>query len=89
MGSGAATAPHAPHLRPLTAPPPPPPDWLVDRRHCGLRWQAQVSAVRQKIEAALRDMPEHEEIARLLAGAGEQNLPPPTPNPPRASVQPP
>lgn len=48
-----------------------------------------MSAVRQKIEAALRDMPEHEEIARLLAGAGEQNLPPPTPNPPRASVQPP
>uniref|UniRef100_G3URT4 CDK5 regulatory subunit associated protein 3 n=1 Tax=Meleagris gallopavo TaxID=9103 RepID=G3URT4_MELGA len=44
-------------------------DWLVDRRHCGLRWQAQVSAVRQKIEAALRDMPEHEEIAQLLAGA--------------------
>ncbi|XP_065606088.1 CDK5 regulatory subunit-associated protein 3 [Cyrtonyx montezumae] len=44
-------------------------DWLVDRRHCSLRWQAQVSAVRQKIEAALRDMPEHEEIAQLLAGA--------------------
>uniref|UniRef100_A0A803YDK7 CDK5 regulatory subunit associated protein 3 n=1 Tax=Meleagris gallopavo TaxID=9103 RepID=A0A803YDK7_MELGA len=66
-------------------PPTPPPDWLVDRRHCGLRWQAQVSAVRQKIEAALRDMPEHEEIAQLLAGAGERNLNDPSPLP-RASV---
>nr|XP_047906779.1 CDK5 regulatory subunit-associated protein 3 [Anser cygnoides] len=43
-------------------------DWLLDRRHCGRRWQAQARAVRQRMEAALRDMPEHPEIRRLLAG---------------------
>ncbi|XP_035170459.1 CDK5 regulatory subunit-associated protein 3 isoform X2 [Oxyura jamaicensis] len=43
-------------------------DWLLDRRHCGRRWQAQARAVRQRMEAALRDMPEHPEIRQLLAG---------------------
>ncbi|NXK56860.1 CK5P3 protein, partial [Chauna torquata] len=33
------------------------------------KWQGQVLAVRQKIDAAIRDMPEHEEIKQLLAGA--------------------
>ncbi|NXX22737.1 CK5P3 protein, partial [Podargus strigoides] len=44
-------------------------DWLVDRRHCTLKWQSQVLAVRQKVNAALQDMPENEEIKQLLAGA--------------------
>uniref|UniRef100_A0A8D0F1M1 CDK5 regulatory subunit associated protein 3 n=1 Tax=Strix occidentalis caurina TaxID=311401 RepID=A0A8D0F1M1_STROC len=44
-------------------------DWLVDRRHCNLKWQSQVLAVREKINAAIRDMPENEEIKQLLAGA--------------------
>ncbi|XP_075299571.1 CDK5 regulatory subunit-associated protein 3 isoform X2 [Opisthocomus hoazin] len=44
-------------------------DWLVDRRHCSLKWQSRVLAVREKIEAAMRDMPENEEIKQLLAGA--------------------
>ncbi|NXD86137.1 CK5P3 protein, partial [Halcyon senegalensis] len=44
-------------------------DWLVDRRHCNLKWQSQVLAIRQKITAAIQDMPENEEIKQLLAGA--------------------
>ncbi|KAK4808776.1 hypothetical protein QYF61_027261 [Mycteria americana] len=45
------------------------PDWLVDRRHCNLKWQSQVLAIREKINAAIGDMPENEEIKQLLAGA--------------------
>ncbi|NWW88182.1 CK5P3 protein, partial [Rhynochetos jubatus] len=44
-------------------------DWLVDRRHCNLTWQTQAQAIRAKIEAAVRDMPENEETKQLLAGA--------------------
>ncbi|XP_066061298.1 CDK5 regulatory subunit-associated protein 3 [Chamaea fasciata] len=44
-------------------------DWLQDRRHCGRRWQAQVQRVRERIQAALRDMPEHPEITELLRGS--------------------
>ncbi|NXN95368.1 CK5P3 protein, partial [Rhinopomastus cyanomelas] len=44
-------------------------DWLVDRRHCNLKWQNQVLAIREKIEAALQDMPESQEIRQLLEGA--------------------
>ncbi|KAM6190017.1 LOW QUALITY PROTEIN: CDK5 regulatory subunit-associated protein 3 [Sarcoramphus papa] len=44
-------------------------DWLVDRRHCNLKWQNQVLAIREKINAAIQDMPENEEIKQLLAGA--------------------
>ncbi|NXG45945.1 CK5P3 protein, partial [Psilopogon haemacephalus] len=44
-------------------------DWLVDRRHCNLKWQSQVLAIREKINVAIQDMPENEEIKQLLAGA--------------------
>uniref|UniRef100_A0A8C3KEE7 CDK5 regulatory subunit associated protein 3 n=1 Tax=Calidris pygmaea TaxID=425635 RepID=A0A8C3KEE7_9CHAR len=44
-------------------------DWLVDRRHCNLKWQSQVLTIREKINAAIQDMPENEEIKQLLAGA--------------------
>ncbi|XP_054851483.1 CDK5 regulatory subunit-associated protein 3 isoform X2 [Eublepharis macularius] len=44
-------------------------DWLVDRRHCSLKWQGQVRTVREKIAMAIQDMPENEEIRRLLAGS--------------------
>uniref|UniRef100_A0A8B9R856 CDK5 regulatory subunit associated protein 3 n=1 Tax=Anas platyrhynchos TaxID=8839 RepID=A0A8B9R856_ANAPL len=50
------------------------PHWLLDRRHCGRRWQAQARLVRQRMEAALRDMPEHPEIRQLLAAARPGNL---------------
>ncbi|XP_006889412.1 PREDICTED: CDK5 regulatory subunit-associated protein 3 [Elephantulus edwardii] len=44
-------------------------DWLVDRRHCNLKWQSLVLTIREKINAAIQDMPENEEIAQLLSGS--------------------
>uniref|UniRef100_A0A2R9A3K9 CDK5 regulatory subunit associated protein 3 n=3 Tax=Pan paniscus TaxID=9597 RepID=A0A2R9A3K9_PANPA len=44
-------------------------DWLVDRRHCSLKWQSLVLTIREKINAAIQDMPESEEIAQLLSGS--------------------
>ncbi|XP_018421088.1 PREDICTED: CDK5 regulatory subunit-associated protein 3 [Nanorana parkeri] len=43
-------------------------DWLVDRRHCTLKWQNKVQQIREKINQALQDMPEHEDIRNLLSG---------------------
>uniref|UniRef100_A0A8B9YA50 CDK5 regulatory subunit associated protein 3 n=1 Tax=Bos mutus grunniens TaxID=30521 RepID=A0A8B9YA50_BOSMU len=44
-------------------------DWLVDRRHCNLKWQSLVLTIREKINAAIQDMPESQEIAQLLSGS--------------------
>ncbi|XP_061764112.1 CDK5 regulatory subunit-associated protein 3 isoform X1 [Nerophis ophidion] len=44
-------------------------DWLVDRRHCNLKWQNDVKVIREKINAAMQDMPESEEIKQLLSGS--------------------
>ncbi|XP_045841848.1 CDK5 regulatory subunit-associated protein 3 [Meles meles] len=44
-------------------------DWLVDRRHCSLKWQNLVLSIQEKINAAIQDMPESEEIAQLLSGS--------------------
>ncbi|XP_036406392.1 CDK5 regulatory subunit-associated protein 3 [Megalops cyprinoides] len=44
-------------------------DWLVDRRHCSLKWQTAVTAIREKINTAIQDMPENEEIKQLLSGS--------------------
>ncbi|MGH0114832.1 UNVERIFIED_CONTAM: hypothetical protein FKN15_056681 [Acipenser sinensis] len=46
-------------------------DWLVDRRHCNLKWQSSVLQIRGKINTAIQDMPENEEIKTLLAGSSE------------------
>ena len=43
-------------------------DWLLNRRHCGTQWQASCLGVREKINNAIQDMPEHPEITQLLAG---------------------
>ncbi|XP_035695000.1 CDK5 regulatory subunit-associated protein 3-like [Branchiostoma floridae] len=43
-------------------------DWLVDRRHCNRQWQAAALVVREKINAAIQDMPEVQEITQLLQG---------------------
>lgn len=43
-------------------------DWLIDRRHCNLKWQDRASSIREKINTAIQDMPPNEEIAELLAG---------------------
>ncbi|XP_072927917.1 CDK5 regulatory subunit-associated protein 3 [Hemitrygon akajei] len=44
-------------------------DWLVDRRHCNLKWQNSVLTIREKINNAIQDMPENEEIKQLLSGS--------------------
>ncbi|KAJ7987573.1 hypothetical protein DPEC_G00327880 [Dallia pectoralis] len=44
-------------------------DWLVDRRHCSLKWQNAVMIIREKINTAMQDMPENEEIKNLLSGS--------------------
>ncbi|KAK5599159.1 CDK5 regulatory subunit-associated protein 3 [Crenichthys baileyi] len=44
-------------------------DWLLDRRHCNIKWQSTVKTVREKINAAIQDMPENEEIMQLLSGS--------------------
>lgn len=46
-------------------------DWLVDRRHCNLKWQSLVLTIREKINTAIQDMPESQEIAQLLSGSCE------------------
>lgn len=47
-------------------------DWLLDRRHCDVRWQAAALVIREKINAAIQDMPEVEEITQLLSGTCEK-----------------
>nr|CAG4640940.1 EOG090X07S9 [Eulimnadia texana] len=43
-------------------------DWLISRRHCQKTWAQQIPQVREKINSAIQDMPEHEGITKLLAG---------------------
>lgn len=43
-------------------------DWLLDRRHCDVKWQTGVLEVREKINAAIQDMPPVDEITQLLSG---------------------
>ncbi|KAF2882571.1 hypothetical protein ILUMI_23588 [Ignelater luminosus] len=43
-------------------------DWLISRRHVSKDWQPNVLAIREKINSAIQDMPEHEEIVELLSG---------------------
>ena len=44
-------------------------DWLVQRRHCKRDWGENLATIRRKIKAALKDMPESEEIKQLLLGS--------------------
>nr|XP_018907378.1 PREDICTED: CDK5 regulatory subunit-associated protein 3 [Bemisia tabaci] len=43
-------------------------DWLVSRRHCNNDWAKNVIIIREKINAAIQDMPAHEGIIQLLSG---------------------
>lgn len=43
-------------------------DWLVSRRHVSKDWQPNILTIREKINSAIQDMPEHEEIVKLLSG---------------------
>uniref|UniRef100_A0A8C3B623 CDK5 regulatory subunit associated protein 3 n=1 Tax=Cyclopterus lumpus TaxID=8103 RepID=A0A8C3B623_CYCLU len=53
----------------ITLNPPASTDWLLDRRHCNLTWQNAVKGIREKINVAIQDMPENEEIKQLLSGS--------------------
>lgn len=44
-------------------------DWLVTRRHCRKDWGENLANIRRKIKAALMDMPENEDIKKILAGS--------------------
>ncbi|XP_065838629.1 CDK5 regulatory subunit-associated protein 3-like isoform X3 [Oscarella lobularis] len=44
-------------------------DWLIDRKHCTTGWQSKAYAVREKISAAVQDMPPVEEMTLLLRGS--------------------
>lgn len=46
-------------------------DWLLDRRHCDVKWQTAVLEIREKINAAIQDMPPVDEISQLLSGTCE------------------
>lgn len=48
-------------------------DWLVDRRHCSKDWNERSVAIRAKVQQAILDMPEHEEIKRLLGSSCTNN----------------
>ena len=43
-------------------------DWLVSRRHIKHNWSNDVLGIRKKINDAIKDMPEHEELRQLLSG---------------------
>ena len=44
------------------------PDWLINRRHCNAQWQAASIIVREKIDAALQNLPEDKKLSQLLKG---------------------
>ena len=43
-------------------------DWLLKRRHCKNNWQQAAVKIREKINAAIQDMPAHDGITKLLSG---------------------
>lgn len=43
-------------------------DWLVSRRHIPKDWQDRILKVREKINTAIQDMPEHDGIVKLVSG---------------------
>ena len=49
-------------------------DWLISRRHCSKNWTQKLADVRQKIKKALEDMPESDDIARILADSRKYQL---------------
>ena len=43
-----------------------PTDWLIDRRHCELKWVTHVRQIRESVSHCLQQLPgENEEIARI------------------------
>lgn len=43
-------------------------EWLTSRKHCKKDWHSHIQPIREKINAAIQDMPENKEIVQLLSG---------------------
>ncbi|KAB0799034.1 hypothetical protein PPYR_06914 [Photinus pyralis] len=43
-------------------------DWLISRRHISKDWQNDILKIREKINNAIQDMPEHQGVIELLSG---------------------
>lgn len=43
-------------------------EWLISRRHVSKDWQNKTLKIREKINNAIQDMPEHKDIVKLLSG---------------------
>ncbi|KAK3578328.1 hypothetical protein CHS0354_039035 [Potamilus streckersoni] len=48
-------------------------DWLLNRRHCNQNWQTVAHVIHEKINEALRDMPQTEELSKVLQGTSSLN----------------
>lgn len=46
-------------------------DWLVDRRHCTLKWQQSAASVKDMVNVAMQDISNVEEVKEILSGSGE------------------
>lgn len=44
-------------------------DWLIDRRHCNIKWKNANEVVKEKIINALKDMPGTPEMLELVSGS--------------------
>lgn len=44
-------------------------EWLVSRRHCQQNWPASALAVRDKINDAIKKLPENEEVSKIIHGS--------------------
>lgn len=49
-------------------------DWLVSRHHCTKEWPEKIALLRQKVNAALKDMPENAVIGKVLVAANRKLL---------------
>lgn len=50
------------------------PDWLIDRRHCSLRWASEVKAVRERLQEAVAQLPSHPIELKEASRPGELGL---------------
>ena len=42
-------------------------DWLISRKHCTKNWKLELDRIREKIRAAIKDMPENAKIQLILS----------------------
>lgn len=50
-------------------------DWLIDRRHCDLRWHHQLQDIKSKIKTSLLSLPKNNDIiTRIMGKEGMDSL---------------